>query len=149
MLIVTKTKNVYFSPLSADDLFDDLSPKSSEFLTRIKRTERFKKDSIIYTAGEMPSGFYVLLKGRIQLRSNDERVARLIKPKEIFGLVETITDLPYESTAETLTSAICEYIGREDFVRFLQSESEISFRLLRELSMNLQKNCQTLFSSTI
>lgn len=149
MLIVAKSKIGYSFPLSADSLFSDLSPKSLEFLNSLKKTKRFRKGAVVYTAGEMPSGFYLLLKGRIQLQSNDLCAIHSIEPSVIFGLTETIADVPYEINAETLTPCVCEYIGREDFIRFLRDEPELSFRLLRQLALNLQKNCQTLFSSTI
>ncbi len=103
----------------------------------------------MYAAGEMPSGFYVLREGRIRMQSNDLCAVHSIEPSVIFGLTEMIADLPYETTAETLTPCVCEYIGREGFIRFLHGEPELSFRLLRQLALNFQKNCQTVFSSTI
>lgn len=139
MLIVAKSKAGYSFPLSADSLFCDLSPKSLEFLNSLKRTKRFRKSAVVYAAGEMPRCIYVLLKGRLQLRLNNSSVVQLIEPFGIFGLTETIANVPYETNAETITSCLCEYIKREDFIRFLQDEPEICFRLTQRLALNLQK----------
>jgi CRP-like cAMP-binding protein len=151
MLVIAKEKNGSFFPLTADKLFCGLSPKSYEILSRIKRVEGFRKGSIVYAAGEIPSGFYVPVEGQINLRlkteSGNERIVRLVEPSEIFGLTETIAGVPSEMSAETITPCLCEYIAREDFIRFLQDAPELSFRLMSQLAVNLQKNYQKFVSS--
>ena len=138
MFVETKIQTGHFFPLTADKLFCDLSPKSLDNLTFIKQKKRFQKRAFIYSAGEIPSGFYVLLRGRIQLQSNDLCAIHSIEPSAIFGLTETIAGVPYETTAETLTPCVCEYIGREDFISFLCGEPKFSFQLLRQLALDLQ-----------
>jgi CRP-like cAMP-binding protein len=151
MLVIANEKTGSFFPLTADQLFYGLSPESYEILSRSKRAERFRKGAIVSAAGEIPSGFYVLVEGQIKLRlkteSSGESVGRLIEPSEIFGLTETIAGVPSEMNAETITPCLCEYIAREDFVRFLQDEPELSFRLMSQLAVNLQKNYQRFVSS--
>ncbi len=145
MLVITATKAAYFSRLSADDLFGDLPPKSAELFNAARQPGRFRKNAVIYQAGAMPSGFYLLRKGRIRLRrpaaaTNEENTEHVIAPDEIFGLTETISGVPYEASSEVLTPCRCDFIGREDFFRFLQFEPETSLCLSRRLALNLQKN---------
>lgn len=143
MLVITETKAVYFSPLSADDLFGDLPPQSAELFNAVKQPRRFRKNTVIYQAGAMPSGFYLLVEGRIRLRlptaASETGIERIIAPNEMCGLTETIAGVPYEANAEALTSCRCDFIGREDLFRFLQAEPETAFRLTRRLALNLQK----------
>lgn len=143
MLVITETKAAYFSPLSADDLFGGLPAKSAELFNSFKQPGRFRKNAVIYQAGAMPSGFYLLLEGRIRLRlptaASEADIERVIAPNEICGLTETIADVPYETNAEALTPCRCDFIGREDLIRFLQEDPETAFRLTRRLAINLQK----------
>lgn len=143
MLVITETKAAYFSPLSADDLFGDLPPQSAELFNAVKQSRRFRKNAVIYRAGAMPSGFYLLIEGRVRLRllfaATRTIIERVIAPNEMCGLTETIAVVPYEATAEALTTCRCDFIGRADLLRFLQAEPETAFRLTRRLAFNLQK----------
>ena len=142
-----KLRSEYFFPLFADDLFCDLTPKSLKSLDKIKQTKQFEKDVCFFSSGEIPRCFYILRKGKAQLLLNDIHIVRLIEPNEILGLTVMIADMPCETDAETITPCICEFIKREDFIRFLRNEPEVSFRLVRMLGLHLQKNRQLFFSS--
>jgi CRP-like cAMP-binding protein len=150
MSLEYKVKSDYFFPLFADNLFCDLTPDSLKSLDKIKQTKRFQKGDCFFSEGDMPNFIYLLREGKAQLLLNDKlkdiNTARLIEPDEIFGLTETIVNQPFETGAKTITSCVCECIGREDFIRFLQDEPEVSFRLTHLLALNLQKSYR--FSST-
>lgn len=141
MLIENKTISEYFvgTAFLADDLFGGLPAETAKSLRAAKQTKRFAKDETIFTGGQMPSGIYVLLEGRAQLFYNGGGRTRSIKQNEILGLTEAIAELPYETSVKTVAPCIFEYIGREDFIGFLQNEPEICFRLLQRLGANLQK----------
>jgi CRP-like cAMP-binding protein len=144
MSLEYKVKSEYFFPLFADNLFCDLTTKSLKSLDTIKHTKRFQKGVCFFSRGDMPNFIYLLREGKAELLLNDKlndiNIARLIEPDEIFGLTETIVNLPYETGAQTITSCICECIGREDFIRFLQDAPEVCFRLTHLLALNLQKS---------
>jgi len=139
-------RSEHFFPLFAGDLFCDLTPESLEALAHIKQTKQLQKGVSFFAAGDTPRYIYLLVKGEAQLFFNDNLkgidIARLIKPNEIVGLIEMILNLPYETDARTITSCICENIGREDLIRFLHEEPEVCFRLVQLLSLNLQKSYQ-------
>ena len=149
MFLKYQVKSEYFFPLLADNLFCDLMAKSLKSLDKIKQTKRFKKGVCFFSRGDMPHFIYMLREGEAELLLNDElkniNIARLIEPNEIFGLTEAIVNLPYETDAETIKSCICECIGREDFIHFLEGEPEVCFRLVQLLGLNLQKSYQRFF----
>jgi len=144
MSLEYRVKFEYFFPLFADNLFCDLTPKSLKSLDTIKHTKRFQKGTSFFSRGDMPNFIFLLREGKAQLLSNNElkdiNIVRSIEPNEIFGLTEMILNLPYETGAQTITPCICECIGREDFIRFLQDKPEVCFRLTRLLALNLQKS---------
>ena len=144
MSLEHKSKSAYFFPLLADDLFCDLTPGSLASLDRIKQTKRFAKNTCFFARDDTPRRIYLLRRGKAQLLLNEDSknisFGRLIEPNEIFGLTETIANLPYETEAKTITACTCECIGRRDFIRFLKDEPEICFRLVRLLGTNLQKS---------
>ena len=143
-----KSENFY--PLSADQLFGDLMPKSLELLNKIKQTKRLRKKICLFSIGDLPRAIYLLREGRVQLlssdKSNNENFTRLIEPNEIFGLTESFANLPYESCAETITPCVCDFIERSDFIHFLMNEPKVCFRLAQLLALSFQKNYR-IFSS--
>ncbi len=142
-----KAKSGYFFLLSVNRLFGDLTRKSRKSLADIKQTKLFPKGARLFAAGDMPCCIYLLVKGKAQLFPDDKNIAQFIEPDEIFGLTEAIANLPYEANAETLTPCLCECIGREEFISFLQTEPKVCFRLAQILGLNLQKSYQLFFSS--
>lgn len=153
MFLEYKAQSEYFLPLLADDLFRDLSQESLESLNKIKETKQFRKGFSFFSGGEMPRRIYLLREGKAQIflndRSKDIQIERLIEPNEIFGLIETIANPPYETNAETITLCTCECFEREDFISFLRNEPEVCFRLVKLLGLNLQKSYKLLFSSIL
>lgn len=143
------TKPVYFFQLSAKRLFGNLPQQSRKSLAAIKQTKLFPKNTRLFAIGDLPCCIFLPIKGKVQIFSNDKKILQFIEPDEIFGLTEAIINLPYKINAQTLTSFLCECIGRDDFLRFLQTEPEVCFRLAQMLGINLQKNYQLFISSII
>lgn len=149
MSLENKASPVWFFPLSADNLFCDLRPDSQKSLAAIKRQKRFRKETVVFAAGELPCCIYILLNGQAQILLNaDLNIFRPVRPAEIFGLTETSAGRPFEIMLQTITPCVFELIENDDLLRFLLNEPEICFRLVKSLDSNLQK-CGQLFSSSI
>lgn len=145
MLIEQQSISEYFfgNAFSADSLFCDLSPETEQALTAIKEKKQFPMNEIVFASGQVPCCIYFLLKGKAQMFANlelsEKNLVRSIAPDEILGLTEAIANLPYETSVKTLMPCLFECIGRDDFIRFLQTEPEACFRLLQILGANIQK----------
>jgi len=122
----------------ADDLFCGLSSETRNSLRAVKQTKQFAENELIFTVGQMPCCIYILTTGEAQILHNAVFI-RPVKQNEILGLTEAITNLPYEISVKAAAPCLFECIGRDDFIRFLQNEPEVCFRLLQILGANLQK----------
>lgn len=93
---------------------------------------------------------YRLIEGQARLSIDDEsrkvHISRLIEPDEVLGLPEAICEIPYQIDAKAITPCTCEFVVREDLVRFLRDKPEAAFQLAKVLGSNLQ-NSYSLFSS--
>ncbi len=144
-----KAKPDYFFQLSAKRLFGDLTRESRKSLEAIKQRKQFPKGAHLFVEGDMPCCVYLPVKGKVQISSNDKNLVQFIEPDKIFGLTEAISNLPYQINAETLTPCVCECIGRDEFISFLQNEPKVCFRLAQMLGSNLQEKYQIFISSII
>jgi CRP-like cAMP-binding protein len=141
-MVIEKEKiSDYFfnNALVAGDLFGELSPESQTSLSGIKRELEFAENEIIWEYGKMPCCIYILVEGEAEILYRGVQSVHRIKQNEILGVTEAISNLPYEISIKTDTPCRFECIRRDDFIEFLQTESEICFRLLQRLGVNLQK----------
>lgn len=146
------TARILGNPIFADYLFCGLPPKARASLAGIKQRKRFQKGTTIIAGGEMPAGIYILRVGKARMFLKPELdkglISRPIKTNEYLGLTEAIAQLPYKMNVISVSSCFCEFIEREDFLRFLSEEPQICFRLAEFLSVRINKNYQLLCFST-
>jgi len=133
------SEQLFENAFPADDLFGSLSPEAEKKLRAVKQTRQFAKDEIIFADGQMPRAIYRLAEGKAGIFRDAAKPVRPVGKNEILGLTEAVSNLPYEMSVKAVTPCSFEYIRREDFMNFLQTEPEICFRLLRMLGTNLQK----------
>lgn len=147
------SESFFGKPFSAESLFCDLTPKTRKSLAKIKKQVKFRKHESIFSAGELPFSVYVLVAGKAQLyintAANKRCIVRNILHSELLGLPELLAYFPYETGIEAVTACYCDCFPREDFINFLQTDSNISFRLLSMLGTNLQTSYRTFSSSII
>lgn len=141
----------HVAPNSADRLFDGLSVSAQRSLAKIRNIKRIKKQKIVWHAGERP-GIYVLISGRAEEfvfnPLNGRNIARSVARNEIFGIAETIGKIPAKTSLKTLTQCDFIFIDPDDFIIFLNRFPELSFRLLHQLGLNLDKTYKEFCFST-
>ena len=144
----TRQSFLFRNGFLADMLFCNLTPKSLEYLTRIKHKKQFPKGATVISEGAPPTDICVLLKGQARIVFNTKLqngiVNRFAEPNEIFGLTETISNSPFEISIETITPCLFETISGGDFLRFLHKDSRVCFRLVQLIGFNLEKSYRSL-----
>ena len=82
-------------------------------------------------------------EGQAKLSTGSSRgktfIVRMAKPGEVLGLQETITDKPYEFTAETMQPSQLSFVDREDFLRFLREHSDALLHAAQHISRDCQE----------
>ncbi len=125
-------------PLREDRLFCDLSPRAVQVLDAISSSATYPKGAILFVEGQAPRGVFVLCNGRVKLSTSsaDGRslILRIAEPGEIIGLPGTISDKPYEATAEALEPVQANFIPRDAFLQFLREHGEAAVRVAQILS---------------
>jgi len=118
--------------------FCKLSHDSLDTLDHIKYTSVYPKGSLLFVEGEQPRGVFVLCSGRTKLTMSSSEGKRLItkiaEPGEIIGVSASILGTPYEVTAETVEPSQVNFIRREDFLKFLTSNSDACMNAAQQLS---------------
>lgn len=109
-------------------------------LCRTKFPAVYPKGALIFCEGQEARGVHLLCAGRVKLStsSGDARVliTQIAGRGEILGLNAALSGDPFEVTAETLEPCRITFIGREQFLRFLDEHDGAALRAARQMSVN-------------
>jgi CRP-like cAMP-binding protein len=141
MLIEQRTipEQFFSSAFLADELFGGLLADRENSLFALKREELFARGETIFARGELPRSILVALEGEAEIFYGGATVVQPLKRNVIWGLTESVANLPYEMSLKAATDCRFDAIDRDAFLAFLQTEPEVCFRLLQMLGANLQR----------
>ena len=136
--------------MRAVHIFCDLPMAALRVLDSIKFATGYPKGAVLFVEGQAPRGIFLLCKGRVKLSmgaaDGKTVIIRIGEPGEVLGLAASVSDKPYDLTAETLESCQINFVRREDFLRFLKEHGDVSFRVAQLLSEKYNSACHELRS---
>jgi CRP/FNR family transcriptional regulator len=126
--------------MRANRLFCDLPTEILQEFETLKYATVLPKGAMLFVEGQAARGVFVLCNGRVKLStsSSDGKalITQIAHAGEVMGLSATVSEQPYEVTAETLEPSQVNFVKREDFVRFLSKHGEACLRVAQQLSQN-------------
>jgi CRP/FNR family transcriptional regulator, cyclic AMP receptor protein len=137
---LTIIDNCLACPVRAEHLFCNLPVPAVQRLNEIKSTAVYAKGTKLYIEGQQPRGVFVLCGGKAKL-STSGRDGRTIITKisdtgDVLGLNATISNRPYEVTAEMTEPGQANFIDRDALLQFLRQYGEVALRVAEQLSQN-------------
>lgn len=119
-------------------LFSDLPPAALQRLSDITSSAAYPKGAVLFVEGQSARGVFILGAGHVKLSTSsaDGRtlILRISEPGELLGLAATISERPYEVTADVIEPTRANFISRAEFLNFLRDFGEVAVRVARELS---------------
>jgi CRP/FNR family cyclic AMP-dependent transcriptional regulator len=119
----------------------DMPAESSKAFDAIKSYASYAKNSVLFSEGRAVQGIYILCDGRARLsicsESGKRLVLRIAGPGEILGLGASLSNSPYEVTAELLDDSQVAFVSRKDLMKFLREHCSVCLEVVRTLSQNL------------
>ncbi len=133
-------------PVREDRLFCNLGPQALAELNSIRQTSIYPRGSVLFVEGQAPRGVFIVCAGRAKLTATSARgralIVRVAEVGEVLGLAPAVSNVPYDISAETLEPTEVNFLPREDFLRFLQTNGEVAVRVAEHLSMELRRAYQ-------
>jgi CRP/FNR family cyclic AMP-dependent transcriptional regulator len=127
-------------PVREEHLFCNLSLPALQKLNEIKSTAVYPKSAMLFIEGQLPRGVFVLCTGKVKLftssREGKTVILKVAEAGDVLGLNATISNRPYELTAEMVEPGQANFIAREALLQFLRENGEIAVRLAEQLSRN-------------
>jgi CRP/FNR family transcriptional regulator len=127
---------------SREGYFCRLSPPVLRSVDMASQHSVMPAGALLFVEGQTPRGLFIVCSGKVKLSttSKDGRVLILKQAEagDVLGLSAAISGTNYEMTAETATPSQLNFIGRQDFMALLQSESEVGMQAALWLSREFQ-----------
>src|ERR1043165_4085500 len=132
--------NCVTCPVKEDHLFCNLPDPALQKLNEIKSTAIYPKSAVLFIEGQQPRGVFVLCAGKVKLSTSSREgktiITKLSSPGDVLGLNATMSNRPYEVTAEMVEPGQANFIARDAFVSFLREYGEVAVRVAEQLSRN-------------
>ena len=124
-----------------DRLFCDMPAESLKAFDEIKSTTSFPRGTVLFAEGRSVRGIYILCDGRAKLSicsdAGKRLTLRIASAGEIFGLGATLSNTPYEITAELMDNSQVVFVRRKDLLKFLKDNRAVCLEIVRMLSQDL------------
>ncbi len=113
-------------------------------LHRIGRRRTYAAGTVLFVAGELPKGIYLIENGgaiTVRLSPSAHRDVRMAdgRTEILLGLSETISGQAHKFTAQATESCDVVCVEREAFVEFLRENQVFCLKIVRFLSENLHQ----------
>lgn len=123
-----------------EHLFCHLTPSALCKLNDIKATALYPKSAILFVEGQQPRGIFVLCGGKAKLSISSRRgktvITAMAGSGDVLGLSATISNHPYEVTAEMVEPGQANFISGGSLLQFLREHGEVALRVAEQLSRN-------------
>jgi CRP/FNR family transcriptional regulator len=127
-------------PVREEHLFCNLSLPALQKLNEIKSTAVYPKSAVLFIEGQRPRGVFVLCTGKAKLSTSSSEgktiITEISEPGNVLGLNATVSNHPYEVTAEMIEPGQANFIARDALLQFLRENGEVSLRVAEQLSRN-------------
>ena len=130
------------------DLFKNLSDEELKELEHYVTTATYRKKEDIFTEGDAPEWFYIVLTGKIKVTkiSHDgkEIILELISPYDIFGGVAVLRNFPYPANAVAMEDSEILKISRKNLMRLVDRFPNLMFCIALQLGDRMKSSYDSL-----
>jgi CRP/FNR family transcriptional regulator len=115
--------------------------ESLKSFDEIKSLISYPRSTVLFAEGRPVRGIYILCDGRAKLSicsdTGKRLTLRVAGPGEVLGLGASLSNTPYEITAELLDNSQVVFVRRKELLKFLRENREVCMQVVRMLSQDL------------
>lgn len=124
--------------LAGVPLFGGLSKRHLRKIAQLTEEVRFEPGATIAEEGEAGDTFYVITQGRARVKRRNRTVARL-GGGDFFGEISLLDGGPRSASVQTETAMTALALDRKEFRSVLESEPQVTLKVLREVATRLRQ----------
>ena len=132
--------NCLTCPMREEHLLCSLPTVAMQRLNEIKSTAVYPKGATLFIEGQQPRGVFLLCAGKAKLSTSSSEgrtvITKISEAGDVLGLSATISNRPYEVTAEMIEPGQANFITRDALLHFMREYGEVAVRVAEQLSRN-------------
>jgi len=105
--------------------------------------ERFKKKKEIFSEGDPPEWFYILLNGKVKITKlsydGKEIIIELISPPDFFGGLAVLKGFPYPANAIAMEDALVLKTSRHNLLRIIDRFPNVMYNITLNLGDRIRE----------
>ncbi len=122
--------------------FCGLSKEALHSLNRASHKSVVPAGAILFVEGQTPRGLFIICSGKVNLSTTSREgkvlILRTADAGEAVGLSAAISNVGYETTAETATPCQLNFVERKEILELLASNAEVGTHVVHCLSRDFQ-----------
>jgi CRP-like cAMP-binding protein len=126
--------------LARADFFDICDDEQLRMLGFAGDRQHYEADAVIYKAGEVPQGAYVLIEGTIRARHEGAEAGKpyaLSEPGSVISPTSLILDKPRPVTFTAITDCEMLFVPRSACLKLVRQSPELAARAARRIEQDL------------
>jgi len=124
--------------LAGCPLFHGIGASGVAILAERAETVDFPAGHVIARQGEIGTGFFVVVEGRVKVVRDGETVAEL-GPGDFFGELSVLDRMPRNATVAAETAVTCLALASWDFDAVLLDQPALTLAILRGVAARLRE----------
>ena len=123
--------------LHQNELLAELDPAVLGQIAELAREFQFPAGHYLVRQGDLGTGFYVLVSGRVEVIRNGERVDEM-GPSESFGELSILDHGPRTASIRAITDVRCLALASWELTPLLEQQPRVTLALLRQVVRRLR-----------
>jgi CRP/FNR family transcriptional regulator, cyclic AMP receptor protein len=127
-------------PVREQHLFCNLSSTAVQRLNEMTSPAVYPRGAMLFIEGQQGRGVFVLCTGKVKLSTTSREgktiITKISEHGDVLGLSATVSNRPYEVTAETVEPGQANFIPADALLKFLHDHGEVALRVAQQLSRN-------------
>jgi CRP-like cAMP-binding protein len=130
------------------DLFKNLSDAELKELEPYQTAVLYRKRETIFSEGESPEWFYIVVKGKVKVtklsHEGKEIILEVISPYDIFGGVAVLKNFPYPANAVAMEDSEVLKISRKNLMRLVDRFPNLMYCIALQLGDRMKSSYDSL-----
>jgi CRP/FNR family transcriptional regulator, cyclic AMP receptor protein len=129
--------------LSRIDLFSELTPEELTAVSQVAQVHKLPRDTVVFDTGDPADAVYVVASGKVNIvvtsSEGKELILAVLGAGQVFGEMGLLDSSPRSAAVTTATAVELLVINRDEFHRMLDTQPQISRKLLTMLAQRLRR----------
>ncbi|MCG6963683.1 MAG: Crp/Fnr family transcriptional regulator [Acidobacteria bacterium] len=129
--------------LSRIDLFSELTAEELAAVAQVAQVHKLPRDTVVFDTGDAADAVYVVASGKVNIvvtsSEGKELILAVLGAGQVFGEMGLLDSSPRSAAVTTATAVELLVINRDEFHRMLDTQPQISRKLLTMLAQRLRR----------